>query len=285
MDPRSTSEPDRARRGPHLDDHLCLDLVQDLLAPAERRKHLAHLAECPACEERFREWAVWAERFEATRILRVGPDGEIVAERRDVAEQASDDRGRRRWGILLRIWPALQGVLTQRRYQLAGGLALAAAILILILGPQHTGSPGNPDLRMLPAYSFLLQARDYPQAIPNKELRAGLEAYRHKDFKGATRLLEKARDPERGKAHEMIRSIYLASALAWRGRHRDAARLLDEVAPHLVPGEWGLETQWTLYVALRESGQRARADSLLQITAELPGEIGARASRLLEREE
>ena len=84
-------------------------------------------------------------------------------------------------------------------------------------------------------------------------------------------------------ALETVRKVYLGSALALSGEHREAADILDGVSLDSLPEEWRGEAQWTLYVALDESGREARADSLLQALSQKAGEIGERARRTLER--
>jgi hypothetical protein len=51
-----------------------------------------------------------------------------------------------------------------------------------------------------------------------------------------------------------------------------------------VPGEWGLEARWTLYVSLHESKRTTAASSLLKALAKETGPVGERARRVLDIE-
>jgi hypothetical protein len=94
-------------------------------------------------------------------------------------------------------------------------------------------------------------------------------------------MLKKAETSETDEATELIRGIYLGSALAWAGKYAQAVEVLEGVPLHLVPAEWGREAQWTLYEVQRVTGRRTAADSLLQILSHKPGEIGDRARERL----
>jgi hypothetical protein len=111
----------------------------------------------------------------------------------------------------------------------------------------------------------------------DKDLAAGLDAYGARDLDQAITLLERA---EASGQLETARKIFLASALAWSGDHAEAVSLLRTVYTPILPDPWGAEARWTLYVALRESGQTASADSLLSILAQERGDVGDRARRL-----
>jgi hypothetical protein len=269
----------------HLDEHLCLDLLLGFLSSEEEERILSHLITCPACEKLLQERAAEGERLEATRVLRSGPGGEIVLERRGTAarERAVEREKRRLMDLLSQLLKGFRAVLRKPRFQLAGGLATAAVVLLLFAWFHYVRTPREPYLHLLPPYNFQLQTRETPETVVVDDLRAGLEAYEGEDFKRAVELLERAGASELDETHEMIRRTYLGSALAWRGRYKDAVEILDEMSFPLVPGEWGMEAQWTLYVALKESGRDARADSLLQILAAKPGGIGERARKLLKR--
>ena len=77
----------------------------------------------------------------------------------------------------------------------------------------------------------------------------------------------------------------LAAARLMRGLDdslAEAVEALEEVSFRQVPGRWGIESYWTLYVALKRSGQASRADSLLKVLGDKPGELGERARQSLK---
>ena len=285
MNHRSISDSGGDEKEFHLDEHLCLDLLQGFLSSEEEERILSHLIACPACERLLQEMAAEGARLEATRVLRTGPQGEIVLERRGTAARERSFEGKRHrwWDFQWKPLSGIQAGLRKPLFRLAGGVAAAAVVILFFAWFHHTRIPESPHLRLLPSYAFQLQTRETPGAVMVDDLRAGLEAYEVGDFRHAVELLDRAGAYRLDDLHEMIRRTYLGSALAWRGRYTDAVEVLEGVSFPLVPGEWGLEAQWTFFVALRESGSEARADSLLKIMAAKQGEIGERARGLLKR--
>ena len=284
MNRRSSPGPEGAGGSFHLDEHVCLDLLQGLLSPAERERILAHVADCHACEKLLQERAAETERLEATRVLRSLPDGEVVLERRGTAIR-SDAGGHQRqwaplWRSLSRMWGSIVSGFRQRRYRFALGFAAVAAVLLVIFWPhlQQTSEMGH--LVWLPTSVGRLQVRAAAEAAARHDLAAGFDAYEDHDAARAISLLEKAKASGQ---LEMLREVYLGSAYALSGRHADAVSVLRTVRLQILPDPWGSEACWTLYVALRESGRQAAADSLLQVMAEERGEVGDRARRMLQR--
>jgi tetratricopeptide (TPR) repeat protein len=267
----------------HLDEHTIMDCLLGLMSPSQEQKTIAHLLECPSCEKLFQERSAEIERFHATRILRSTPERKFYVEKRGTAAQSGAKESSRHQDVKEYIRDSIWARFRRPHIQLAGALVVAIIVAVVIVWPQFLGTPPPADLYVLRPYSFQLQQREIPGTAPNEDLKAGLEAYDKKEFEQAIELLEKAPIPEHT-AHETIRQIYLGSALAWKGEYEEAVAVLDEVPFALVPGEWGKEAQWTLYVSLRESGHQASADSLLHVLSVKSGEVGERARRHLQLE-
>jgi hypothetical protein len=265
----------------HIDEHACLDLLQGLLSPAEETRVLEHISDCAACEDLFRFMAAEHTRIEAVMAIHTQPDGEIVLERRGTA--AREKRGTRTpiRHPLTRWWEGVKGLFLRPRYRLAGAVAVAVAIMICVLLPQFMGPSPGTDLQMLPLYAFTLETRGVGDVVP-MDLTAGLDAYQRKDFDSAVDFLTRPTLSDLDPAEEAIRQIFLGSALAWTGEYERAADVLRTAGLEFVPGQWGREAKWTLYVSLRESGQEGPAASLLHALAEDPGDVGERARRVLQ---
>ncbi len=282
MSERPTSGTENRSPSPHLDEHLCLDLLQGFLSPSETRKILAHVAVCPSCETLLRERAAENERITATRTLREFPDGSLVLERRGSASATREKTPSTLSTIALRAREALIGGVRMPRYRLAGAVALAAVVLLVLVWPRGPRISGGLELPVLPSYSFQLESRDVPESRESEGMMAGVRAYEEREFGRAARLLQAVEASELDEVDRTIRQIYLGSALAWTGQHEAAIRVLETVPFSSVPAPWGREAHWTLLVALEGAGHHASADSLLKILAEKPGEIGDRARRILE---
>lgn len=286
MNDRPPEDPSDGQQGDHIDEHGCLDLLHGLLSSDEEEKILSHLATCPACERLLRERAADAARREATRVLRVLPQGELAVEKRGTALRVSEHEKRRSRGIVGQVWRSLWVARRRPRFQLAAGLAVVAAVFLLILWPhdietpEAPEAPGSPLLHPLPSYSFRLQPREIPGTGPRDDLRAGLAAYGSGDFERSVEALRRAREPGLERVNQMVRDIYLGSALARMGKYEEAAEVLGAVSLLLVPDPWGSEARWTLYVALKGCGRAAAADSLVRLLVREPGEVGERARRL-----
>ena len=289
MNRRGMPPSENEEQSSHIGEHLCLDLLQGFLSPEEERRVVAHLAACSRCEKLFRERASEEARLEATHVLVTAPGGEPAVERRGTAirEHGRAARDGRITDMLSDFATYLLSGFKKPRFQVAGGLAAAAAAVIVSFAvwDHYREPPGVQELHMLTPYSFDLEARETPESAIEENLKAGLEAYDEEDFKQAAELLDRAGVSELDEAHELVRTIYLGSALAWQGKHREAAAALEKVPFTLVPGEWAGEAQWTLYVAFRESGREASADSLVRILATKRGEVGDRARHLLNRQQ
>jgi tetratricopeptide (TPR) repeat protein len=109
------------------------------------------------------------------------------------------------------------------------------------------------------------------------DLEQGLEAYERGDYRRAVEILDRAGVAGLVATEGTIRMIYLGNALAWEGKYDEAVRILEGVAFPLLPDEWSEEAQWTLFVAMKRSGRKASADSLLHHLASMEGAVGKRA--------
>ena len=267
----------------HIDEHVCFDLIQGLLPPGEEKEILAHISDCAACERLFQALAAESARVDATMAVRSPADGEILLERRGTALRRKRTIRFTLWDKLARWREHMRGLFLRPRYRLAGAIAVVLAVLMRVLLPQFSGPSQSPDLHMLPLYAFTLETRAVDDRVPD-DLRAGLDAYQRKDFENAVDFLTRPTLSDLDLPEEAIREIFLGSALAWNGDYRGAAEVLDKASLEIVPGEWGREARWTLYVSLRESGRTTAASTLLKALAKETGPLGERARRALDRE-
>jgi hypothetical protein len=132
---------------------------------------------------------------------------------------------------------------------------------------------------MLPAFSEDVRFRAVVETGSLQALTDGLEAYANRDFERAIDLIGTARVPSQ---YEDFKRIYLASSLAWTKRFGEAVEILEKVPIEMLPEPWRGEAGWTLYVSLKESDQKAPADSVLNILAQSPGDVGERARQVLD---
>lgn len=269
MNHPKTKDPDDRGRDPHVTEDLCLDLLHDLLAPEDAARACEHLAVCPDCEELLRSVVSADEQLRASRALELQPDGTFAMRNRtNPIESVSPLRG---------LLEPLRTLWHQPPFRLAAGLAVITAVL-LIVAPWEKQSAAGYRLYPLPVHFVETHARAIDTGGGDGHLAAGLEAYAAQRYVRAITLLEQAEATEH---FETIRQIYLGSALAWEERHLEATAILQPLALHTLPDPWGAEAQWTLFVALKMSGRKARADSLLEVMRSLPGEIGARAHEVV----
>lgn len=280
MKDSSSIESESTGAGPHINGDLCRDLLGGYLLPAEREAVLTHIAGCQACERFFAERVLEREHLRASVGLRRHPSGKITVERLpQTTEPAEPEEGPLRVPQVERTsagrpWTNLRDRLRRPQHGLALGLAAAAAIILMILWPHPQEIPGTVLLHWLPGGSSDLQIRATAETTENEELSAGFDAYVERDLGQAISRLQSA---EASGQLEILRRIYLASALAWTGKHAEAVAVLRTVPADILPDPWGSEAQWTLFVALKESNQAAAADSLLRVLAGERGEIGERA--------
>jgi hypothetical protein len=247
--------------GPHLTEHLCIDLVLDLLPEKEAEAAMRHMAACHGCEERFREISAEWERLSA----RAGELGPHTSAATDAVGKSVGSRE----NLLNRIARAFAG--PRGRLGLAAG---AVAIALLILLPIRRTDPNQGLLQRLPALDTPTQKRGALRSIQNEATLEGLDAYARGDYDDAARHLSEVTTsgPE-----DYLRRVYLGSSLARTKEYAEAVEVLEDLSFDLIPEPWAGEARWTLYVALAAAGHDARADSLLAILAKEPGEIGSRA--------
>jgi hypothetical protein len=233
----------------HVSADRCLDLVQGLLDPADRETALGHLQACAECERRFQEIAAsHARGLSAVASLMQKPAPAI-------------SRFRMRWNP--RPW------------------ILAAACVVALLGvarfrrdspseiPVVTGAESR-----LPPAQLRGAIRDLQIPGADTTITAGLNAYNRGDWSAARQLLETAKT---GGRLEIVRKIYLGSALLELGEHAAAVQLLRDLDMKLVPEPWKSETQWTLALALERGGHTAAAESILAVLSRQRNPAGERA--------
>lgn len=255
----------------HLTEDTCRDLLGDLLSPAERRAALAHAAECPTCEDVLRACAGERERMRirgyALGVIEprsaTDPESRKVARPRPPAERPSTGQE-----MIDRLW----GLVPTLRWGFAAGaVAVAALVLVLILPTDR--APYSDLSRPLLPYQEEITLRGQPGPAGDALLQ-GLDAYTAGDLTTATDHLDSARAD--GPA-ELVRRIYLGSALLRQAEYARALEVLESVNLEQVPEPWRRETRWNLYLALRGSGRDPEADALLDTLTEGPGALGQRA--------
>ncbi len=279
-----TPKAERGRSDPHLSEDTCLDLLHGLLPAAEKKRVLAHAAGCPACEALLRAPVVERERLRTTWRLQSLPDGEVALEH---AEPVAEDEAT---GESITSAPPMEvptspsDVLVESirrpRWQLLGGLAAAAMVLLAVLWPSPELEPRGPRFHALQSSDAIEQLRildagaggDAGSAAEARRLfDEGIAAYAERDYPRAAELLGRA---ELTEGLEQCRLVFLASSLALHGEYKKALESLQSVVLDELPEPWSSEARWTLFGLLEWSGRRADADSLLAVLATEEGEIG-----------
>lgn len=246
----------------HFSDDQLVDLVNGLLEADERAQVLAHAAYCTVCESRLREAVAVHER------------GAVAA----AAHAASAAK------------PATVMVLPVRPARHVAALRWAAAAAVVVISawfiserpPAHESITSRAELVWLPsapARGGVLRAGSDDEVA---RLEAGVAAYERRDLARADSLLTPGFESG---SLEWVRRLYRASTLVALKRPADAVRSVatttdDERQADIIPEPWRGELQWTLMVALSQSGQLARADSLAQLLLKRDDAIGERAREL-----
>jgi len=254
---------------PHLDADRFVDLWGGWLSAQASAEALDHLAACPECEELFRDCVRQAERLRATCAGRAVAGGG-VRETAPGSTAAGTPRARRHAAV----WDALR---SRRRWSATVAASLAAAALVLLLLPRSVTPPEG--LERLPAFAPAPALRS-ETASRSAILSAGFAAYAHGQDEIAIENLQRV---EAEGQIEIARRLYLASALAWRDRCREAAALLRGLPLRELPDPWAACGTWTLYTCAREAGLHAEAEALLRALSGEAGPDGERARQMLAR--
>lgn len=252
----------------HVEPDRMLDLVHGLLVPADARAAVAHITCCPPCEVLLREHAGTRERARAV-VASAGRMQGWPTPRVDAAVR-----------LVPGVWigspppPAPRRPSARRDRAVTWGVSLAAAacVSVALLLPAHFGARTEPARPWLPDPGDLIVVRD--EGLLSAELRDGLLAYANRDLEVAGRLLAAGATAGPG---DQMRRVYLADVMLRTGRPGDALRGLRSVRLSDLPEPWCSEARWMLMLALRRSGETARADSMLRALATAPGVLGARA--------
>lgn len=267
----------------HLNKDLCLDLIHGLLPRRAADQVMDHAASCAACEEMLRMQAAGMERLRSSEVYSRLAQGDLP---RDAKQWLSSSMSRE--DLAGTVQPSRNTTTPARikrwlrsRYAplYATGLVGAATAVLLLVWPAAQHNTGVPDLSWMPSASIIISRGDGSAAT--RDLEDALTAYGKHNLDAAISLLERA---EATGKPDVIRRIYLGSALAHRQKYAEAIRVLHSLSAESIGEPWGSETRWTLLISLRESGRTASADSLLAILLKEPGEIGERARALVDRE-
>lgn len=256
MTPSSSSN---ATPGVHLSEDQLLDLHHGLLSVEERDQALAHLKICSVCEQRFLALGAERERLQSRGQPQFLPTGEVVLRPQHAA--------RTHW------WSDLLASLREQRTAGLFALAATAAAVILIFVPSWFGGSEELRLDQLPPFVSNVHPRHGLADISGEDFVVGLEAYASADYTRAISLLKQAHVAE---DHEIFRRIYLGNALAWSGKYSQAVASLKSLPFTVIPDPWGGMGALTLYIAYRELGETAQADSIRNILMKRPGSIGDR---------
>jgi hypothetical protein len=252
----------------HLDEDLCMDLLNGLLPAEEVQRTLAHMDECPSCEA-----------FVRARVSELERSRSQIEEVRDRLKMVADRKRGAEGSFLDRFFAELRRSLRRRPVQV--GAALAAVIIaVLLILPQLQQSPYEPELIVLPDISADLRFRADDESPFSIEFTSGLRAYNRGDFPDAVGILKKARATD---AYAAIKDVYLGSALAWCGRYEEAVNILRPLSSEVLPELWDKGFRWTYLVALYQTGHSSIADSLAQLLAAEEDAFGERARQYLGR--
>jgi hypothetical protein len=263
-------------RSSHLNDDVCLDLLLGLLPESEIPPVLAHLDRCAACQSLLKERAAEYERVRAEHGT--PPPFPSAATQASVAKEPRSMVTVRRGAVagiagirelLTRIWrnPPL-------RYVTAG----VVVILVVLLWPGG-GDRAELTLHRLRPVRWNIQRSAEQERAGVIALQGAVNTYSAGNMREAIGVLDSLRVPA---SYEMIRRVFLGSALAFEGKDSAAASVLKHVDSS-PPEPLLSEERWTLYVALRRSHQEAPAESLLVLLRNSSDEVRKRALRELER--
>lgn len=247
----------------HVSDDVCFDLVLELLPRDQMDLVLRHISSCSPCEKRFQELAGDRER------------SAVFAN----TESTTGHRARR--AVSQRsVWEPVMYWLGRRRVRLGLAMGLAAVLIGMLILDRPAELDGI-SIGKLPPYEEVGPLRMALPPASGEALQQGLELYSEGAYEQAARGLGgfSAAGPS-----EAFRRIYLGSALALSGDFEAALVVLEDVPVDVVPEPWSGEGRWTLFVALRATGQTERAQEIVDELATEPGEVGDRARRFKEND-
>lgn len=246
----------------HISKDALVDLVNGYLEDEARARLLAHAAQCAVCESRLREAVAVHERGAAAAPVR--------------ATRAASQ-------TVVSVLPVAQ----RRR---ATVLRWAAAAAVVAVGVWFVSDHTTTRTSIAPrAQIAWLPSAPTPGGVRRggsdddlARLDAGIAAYDRRELARADSLLTQ---PFEYGSVEWVRRLYRANALVALGRPAEAVRAVvtdtdDERQADVIPEPWRGELQWTLMVALSQTGQHARADSLAVLLLQRDDAIGARARQL-----
>ncbi len=239
-------------QGNHVDLDTWLDFVHGLLDPAVQRRALEHAKTCLECEAEFRSTAASNAR---ARAVAAGESAVIAP----VARPPIHVRRLPRW---------------------AWGAAAAAILVVAIELPRSNRPPEQRPLApamVLPAPKLRGASRGLLATTADSAVVQGLEAYDRGDFALARALLSKPTS----ESMELVRRVYLGSALLELNDAPGACRILQTANSELIPEPWKSESRWNLARAFAIAGNGAARDSLLHVLAAEDGEVAARARAAL----
>lgn len=266
-----TKDLDR-ERAEHPGEDRLLDFVLGLLPPAKASACLTHLCGCADCEGRARSLASEHAGF---RSMAHTSDAlaDLASEKHERATGTDGKTSANR--------PSLRPRWLHRRIVWAVPIMVSAVLLaVLIRQTGRNPADGLEAAWLVNPSSIIVSIRDQAAGDLDPDLRAGLEAYEHRDLDGAARSLSRARAQDE---LESLRSAYLGNVLARRRRYREAVNVLRTLRAPEIPEDLRDETRWTFFVALSRAGLKAGADSLLTLLVKEPGAIGERARRFNRR--
>jgi hypothetical protein len=260
-----------------VDETLLLEMVHHKLAPDVEARVMTHLRGCAACERSLQQFVAQRERLRSSWRRRHRGERRSPRPGQLPDQLRPEDAGKgspwwRSWWLAVVPRPVL--------VPLAVG-AVSICVFVFLHRPSPELVLGD-GVDRLPSVSALLQLRDGEASGLSADLTAGVQAYERGELKQAVRLLRGAGAADLAAESQMFRILYLGSALARSGRHREALAVLTSVAGiDQAPEPWGSRICWTLQTSLRAMGRTQEADSVLRKLSAEPGEVGDRARALL----
>jgi len=246
--------------GTHLSDDLCHDIVLGLVAQSDARRAAQHAMQCAPCESLLLRAATELETLRSRGTPQRQSDG-IFAHATPSAHDRRHDTAPRRRPVLTRRW----------FWALAAGLVLAV-LLTWRTGLRH----GESTAYWLPVETDGLQPRS--ESHGDTGFDTALQAYQQHDTQRALPLLQ-ATLPDEGR--DLLRRIYLASALVHTGSADQGLQVLQDLDVETLPQPWRDRCLWIQIDALEAVGRMQEAQVLMRQLADSPGEFRALARQRL----